>query len=100
MTKNEFAKVVARRYQMTNDTTKAWVEAIFGTLGEILTEKSGNLNLGVEGIMFMGGVAGLAGAYILKSQYYLYIFFQIVIVVADFLQVLFLLCTPVCYILE
>ena len=36
MTKNEFAKVVARRYQMTNDTTKAWVEAIFGTLGEIL----------------------------------------------------------------
>lgn len=36
---------------------------LFGTLGEILTEKSGNLNLGVEGIMFMGGVAGLAGAY-------------------------------------
>ena len=36
MTKNEFAKVVARRYHMTNDTTKAWVEAIFGTLGEIL----------------------------------------------------------------
>ena len=28
---------------------------LFGTLGEILTEKSGNLNLGVEGIMFMGG---------------------------------------------
>ncbi len=36
---------------------------LFGTLGEILTEKSGNLNLGVEGLMFMGGVAGLAGAY-------------------------------------
>lgn len=36
---------------------------LFGTLGEILTEKSGNLNLGVEGMMFMGGVAGLAGAY-------------------------------------
>lgn len=36
---------------------------LFGTVGEILTEKSGNLNLGVEGIMFMGGVAGLAGAY-------------------------------------
>ena len=34
---------------------------LFGTLGEILTEKSGNLNLGVEGMMFMGGVAGLAG---------------------------------------
>lgn len=36
---------------------------LFGTLGEIVTEKSGNLNLGVEGMMFMGGVAGLAGAY-------------------------------------
>ena len=36
---------------------------LFGTLGESLTEKSGNLNLGVEGMMFMGGVAGLAGSY-------------------------------------
>ncbi len=36
---------------------------MFGTLGEILTEKSGNLNLGVEGIMFMGGACGLAGAF-------------------------------------
>lgn len=36
---------------------------LFGTLGESLTEKSGNLNLGVEGMMFMGGIAGLAGAF-------------------------------------
>ncbi len=36
---------------------------LLGTLGNILTSKSGNLNLGVEGMMFMGGVAGLAGAY-------------------------------------
>lgn len=36
---------------------------LFGTLGEILTEKSGNLNLGVEGMMFMGAVGGLAGSY-------------------------------------
>ncbi|HCT64873.1 MAG TPA: ABC transporter permease [Lachnospiraceae bacterium] len=36
---------------------------LFGTVGEILTEKSGNLNLGVEGMMFMGGVVGLAGSY-------------------------------------
>lgn len=36
---------------------------LFGTLGEILTEKSGNLNLGVEGIMFMGGAFGLGGAF-------------------------------------
>lgn len=32
---------------------------MFGTLGEVLTEKSGNLNLGVEGIMYMGGIFGL-----------------------------------------
>ena len=36
---------------------------MYGTLGEILTEKSGNLNLGVEGIMYMGGAFGLAGAF-------------------------------------
>ncbi len=36
---------------------------LFGVLGEILTEKSGNLNLGVEGMMFMGGIGGLLGAY-------------------------------------
>lgn len=36
---------------------------MYGTLGEILTEKSGNLNLGVEGIMFMGGAFGLGGAF-------------------------------------
>lgn len=36
---------------------------LFGVLGEILTEKSGNLNLGVEGMMFMGGIGGIMGAY-------------------------------------
>lgn len=40
---------------------------LYGTLGEILTEKSGNLNLGVEGIMFMGGAAGLCGTYYLEK---------------------------------
>jgi len=36
---------------------------MFGALGEILTQKSGNLNLGVPGIMYLGGIAGLAAAY-------------------------------------
>lgn len=40
---------------------------LFGTLGEILTEKSGNLNLGVEGIMFTGGAVGLGGVYYLEK---------------------------------
>jgi len=36
---------------------------LFGSMGEILTEKSGNLNLGVPGIMYLGGIGGLAGAF-------------------------------------
>lgn len=36
---------------------------LYGALGEIITEKSGNLNLGVPGIMYMGGIAGLMGAF-------------------------------------
>ena len=36
---------------------------LFGVLGETLTEKSGSLNLGVEGMMFLGGIAGILGPY-------------------------------------
>lgn len=36
---------------------------LFGATGEIITEKSGNLNLGVPGLMYMGGIAGLMGAF-------------------------------------
>ena len=36
---------------------------LFGAVGEILTEKGGNLNLGVPGIMYMGGIAGLMGTF-------------------------------------
>ncbi len=35
---------------------------ILATVGEILTEKSGNVNLGVEGTMYIGAIAGLAGS--------------------------------------
>ena len=36
---------------------------LFGAVGEILTEKAGNLNLGVPGIMYMGGIAALIGVF-------------------------------------
>lgn len=36
---------------------------MFGCVGEILTEKGGNLNLGVPGIMYLGGIASLAGTF-------------------------------------
>lgn len=39
------------------------VAILFGATGEIVTEKSGNLNLGIPGIMYMGGIAGLMGAF-------------------------------------
>ena len=45
----------------------AGVPLLFGTLGEILTEKAGNVNLGVEGMMYMGAVFGFMGAYYLDS---------------------------------
>ncbi|MBO4331469.1 MAG: ABC transporter permease [Oscillospiraceae bacterium] len=36
---------------------------MFGALGEILTEKSGNLNLGVPGIMSLGAIGSLIGSF-------------------------------------
>jgi simple sugar transport system permease protein len=42
---------------------KAGTPLLFGTTGEIMTEKSGNLNLGVEGMMFMGAFMGFFTAY-------------------------------------
>lgn len=40
---------------------------LLGTLGEILTEKSGNINLGVEGMMFLGAIAGLTAPYLYEQ---------------------------------
>ncbi len=40
---------------------------LFGANGEILTEKSGNLNLGVPGMMYMGGIAGLSAAFLYEN---------------------------------
>src|SRR5665647_173230 len=36
---------------------------LFGTIGEILSEKVGNLNLGVEGMMWLGAFAGFFAAF-------------------------------------
>jgi general nucleoside transport system permease protein len=45
----------------------AGVPLLFGTLGEIFTEKAGNMNLGVEGMMYMGAVFGFMGGYYFDS---------------------------------
>jgi ABC-type uncharacterized transport system permease subunit len=36
---------------------------LYGSTGETLTEKSGNLNLGVPGIMYLGGIMGLMSVF-------------------------------------
>lgn len=41
---------------------------MFGTLGEILTEKVGNMNLGVEGLIYMGGASGLIAAWLYERS--------------------------------
>ena len=33
------------------------IPLLYGSTGEILTEKSGNLNLGIPGIMYVGGIS-------------------------------------------
>lgn len=41
---------------------------LYGATGEIVTEKSGNLNLGIPGIMYMGGISGLMGAFFYETS--------------------------------
>ena len=41
---------------------------LFGSTGEILTEKSGNLNLGIPGIMYIGGISGVIGGFLYQSS--------------------------------
>lgn len=42
---------------------RAGASLVYATIGEIFTERSGILNLGVEGMMIMGAVAGFAAAF-------------------------------------
>ena len=41
---------------------------LFGSTGEIITEKSGNLNLGIPGIMYMGAISGVIGGFFYQSS--------------------------------
>ncbi|MCR5251387.1 MAG: ABC transporter permease [Lachnospiraceae bacterium] len=40
---------------------------MFGCIGEILTEKAGNLNLGVPGIMYLGGISSLVAVFLYEG---------------------------------
>ena len=39
------------------------IPLLLGSTGETLTEKSGNLNLGIPGIMYLGGIGGMVAAF-------------------------------------
>ena len=43
------------------------VPLLYGSTGEIITEKSGNLNLGIPGIMYVGGICGVIGAFLYEQ---------------------------------
>lgn len=43
------------------------VPLLYGSTGEILTEKSGHLNLGIPGIMYVGGIGGVIGAFLYEQ---------------------------------
>ena len=38
------------------------IPLLFGSTGEIMTEKSGNLNLGIPGVMYVGAISGVMGS--------------------------------------
>ncbi len=44
------------------------IPLLYGSTGEILTEKSGNLNLGIPGIMYVGGISGVIGAFLYENS--------------------------------
>ena len=44
------------------------IPLLFGSTGEIITEKSGNLNLGIPGIMYVGGICGVIGAFMYEQS--------------------------------
>lgn len=48
---------------------QAGTPLLFATTGEILTEKSGNLNLGVEGLMLIGAVFGFLAGHLMDSPF-------------------------------
>ena len=41
---------------------------LYGSTGEILTEKSGNLNLGIPGIMYVGAISGVIGGFAYQTS--------------------------------
>ncbi|MCR5788435.1 MAG: ABC transporter permease [Lachnospiraceae bacterium] len=44
------------------------IPLMYGSCGETITEKSGNLNLGIPGVMYVGGICGVIGAFFYEQS--------------------------------
>ena len=44
------------------------IPLMLGCTGETITEKSGNLNLGTAGVMYVGGICGVIGAFLYENS--------------------------------
>ncbi len=44
------------------------VPLLYGSTGEIITQKSGNMNLGIPGVMYVGGICGVIGAFVYEQS--------------------------------
>ena len=44
------------------------IPLMLGSTGETLTEKSGNLNLGIPGIMYVGAISGVIGGFVYEAS--------------------------------
>ncbi len=44
------------------------VPLLYGSVGEIITEKSGHLNLGIPGIMYVGAISGVVGSFLYENS--------------------------------
>ena len=44
------------------------IPLLYGSTGEIITEKSGHLNLGIAGVMYVGGISGVIGAFLYEQH--------------------------------
>ncbi len=43
------------------------IPLLYGSTGETITEKAGHLNLGIPGIMYVGGISGVIGAFLYEQ---------------------------------
>ena len=55
------------------------IPLLYGSTGETLTEKAGNLNLGIPGVMYVGAISGVIGSFFYEQSGEINGFFAIAI---------------------